>query len=140
MPGHQSTNNKLITLFSNYKYIYTTKGGALGRTDLLKPNPAYPRDAAPPTQNKRKFKPIFIITYNPHNPDLKGWLREVYFKLQADKKLRKIFPCPPSVVYRQSRSLRSHLVRSSFKELPHGDCSDQDDRPAGCYKHRPVIG
>ena len=71
--------------------------GALSRADLLKPKPAYPRDAAPPTQNKRKFKPIFIITYNPHNPDLKGWLREVYFIFQADKKMRKIFPCPPQL-------------------------------------------
>ena len=71
------------------------RGGVLSRVDLLKPKPSYPRDAAPPIQNKQKFKPIFIITYNPHNPDLKSWLREVYFILQADKKMRNIFPRPP---------------------------------------------
>ena len=71
------------------------RGGALDRVDLLKPRPVYPIDAAPPTQTKPKFKPTFIITYNPHNPDLKGWLREVHFILQSDKKMRQIYPCPP---------------------------------------------
>ena len=31
---------------------------------------------------------------------------------------------------------QSHLVKSRFRELPHSDGSDQDDRPAGCYRHQ----
>ena len=50
--------------------------------------------------------------------------------------MNKIYPRPPSIVYRQSRSLQNHLVRSNFRELPHRDLSDQDGRPAGCYEHQ----
>ena len=112
------------------------KGASLQRMDLLKPRPSYPTNAVPATQIKPKFKPTFIITYNPHNPDLRGWLRETYFILQSDSKMAKIYPRPPSVVFRQARSLKNHLVRSHFKELPHSDQSDHEDRPAGCYKHQ----
>ena len=112
------------------------KGASLQRMDLLKPRPSYPTNAVPATQIKPKFKPTFIITYNPNNPDLRGWLRETYFILQSDSKMAKIYPRPPSVVFKQARSLKNHLVRSHFKELPHSDQSDHEDHPAGCYKHQ----
>ena len=102
----------------------------------MKPKPAYPVDAVPATPTKPKFKPTFIITYNPHNPNLREWLKETHFILKSDRKMNKIYPRPPSIVYRQSRSLQNHLVRSNFRELPHRDLSDQDGRPAGCYKHQ----
>ena len=57
-----------------------------------------------------------------------------FFK-KADKNMLKVFPRPPDAVYRQSRNLQRHLVRSRFRELPHSDASDLDDRPAGCYRH-----
>ena len=112
------------------------RGSALNRADLLRPKPTYPTNAVPAIFEKPKFKPIFIITYNPHNPDLREWIRNNYFILQADRKMSKVFPTPPSVVFRQSRNLQRHLVRSRFKELPHRDGSDLDDRPAGCYRHQ----
>ena len=112
------------------------RGEILERADLLKPKPAYPVDAVPATPTKPKFKTTFIITYNPHNPNLREWLKETHFILKSDRKMNKIYPRPPSIVYRQSRSLHNHLVRSNFRELPHRDLSDQDGRPAGCYKHQ----
>ena len=39
--------------------------------------------------------PTFIITYNPHNPKLKKWIKEVQFILLADPKLAKVDPKPP---------------------------------------------
>ena len=50
-----------------------SRGAVLNRADLLTPKPPYPTDAVPTIKMKRKFKPIFIITYNPHNPDLSCW-------------------------------------------------------------------
>ena len=111
------------------------KGAALIREDLLKPKPAYPINAVPIVARKPKFKPVFIITYNPHNPDLRKWLREYYHILEADKKMKEVFPQPPSVVFRQPSNLKKHLVRSTFKELPFRNGEDEDDRPPGCYKH-----
>ena len=106
------------------------------RENLLKPKPMYPINAVPAVPTKPKFKPVFIITYNPHNPDLRKWLRENYHILEADIKMKKIFPRPPSVVFRQPPNLRKHLVRSSFKELPFPNGEDGEDRPQGCYKHQ----
>ena len=62
-------------------------------------------------------------------------LRETHHILLVDKKMRKVYPNQPSVSYRQTRNLKQILVRSRLKQLPHQDCSDLDDKPAGCYKH-----
>ena len=43
----------------------------------------------------------------------------------ADTKMSKIFPNPPSVSYRQPRNLKKILVRSTLKQLPFRDFSDQ---------------
>jgi hypothetical protein len=58
----------------------------------------------------------------------------VHFILLADQKMSKLFPHPPSVSYRQARNLKQILVRSSLKELPFRDASDQT--VPGCYKHQ----
>ena len=105
------------------------------REDLLKPKPAYPIHAVPPVPVKPKFKPVFIITYNPHNPDLRKWLKEHYYILEADRKMKEIFPRPPSVVFRQPPNLKKLLVQSTFKELPFRNGEDEEDRPPGCHKH-----
>ena len=49
--------------------------------------------------------------------------------------MKEIFPRPPSVVFRQPTNLKKYLVRSTFKELPFRNGEDEEDRPAGCYKH-----
>ena len=84
---------------------------------------------------KRKFIAAFIIDYNPHNPPLKQWLREAYICLQTDRKMLEIYGRPPSVVTRQTPSLKRILTSSRFKELPYTECDDLNDLPAGCYKH-----
>ena len=56
----------------------------LNRADLLKPKPVFPHQDCPVVQSKRMFKPTFIIIFNPHNPQLKKCLNEVYFKILAD--------------------------------------------------------
>ena len=93
----------------------------------------YPHQACPLLPGKRKFTPTFIITYNPHNPPLHHWLKQVHFILLADNKMEKAFPTAPTVSYRQARNLKQILVRSSLRELPYDDLDDQ--APAGCYKH-----
>ena len=104
------------------------------RLELLKPKPVYPHQACPVLPSKPKFKPTFIITYNPHNPPLQEWIKNIHFILLADSKMAKVFPTPPSVSYRQPRNLKQILVRSSLKELPYSDTSDQS--PPGCYRHQ----
>ena len=109
------------------------RGLAVDRGDLLKPRPVYPHQACPVIPSKPKFQPTFIITFNPHNPPLSKWLRSIHFILMADTKMSKIFPNPPSVSYRQPRNLRKILVKSTLKQLPFRDISDQ--LTPGCYKH-----
>ena len=111
------------------------RGISIPREDLLKPKPVYPHQACPTLPTKPKFSPTFIITYNPHNPKLQDWLRETHKLLLEDQKMKKIYPCPPSVSYRQARNLKQILVRSRLKELPHPDISDLEDKPPGCYRH-----
>ena len=107
------------------------RGAALQRENLLNPN-FYPTQATPVLPSKSKFVPTFIITYNPHNPPLRAWLRETFLILQADSKLKKIYKQPPSVTFRQSRNLKQIVVRNRLKELPFADSSDV---PApGCYR------
>jgi hypothetical protein len=53
------------------------KGAVLDREELLRPN-FYPTQATPVLPSKPKFIPTFIITYNPHNPPLKAWLKETF--------------------------------------------------------------
>ena len=84
------------------------RGAAINRENLLKPNPIYPINAVPTVPTRPKFKPVFIITYNPHNPDLRKWLWENYHILEANTKMKKIFPQPPSVVFRQHPNLKKH--------------------------------
>ena len=113
------------------------KAMKLERADLLKPK-VYPHGGAltPLGIGKPKFRPNFILTYHPSGPNLRKWLREAFPILLSDKKLKEIYPSPPSVVYRQPVNLRQILVSSTFKELPFRDCSDrQDTDTAGCYKH-----
>jgi hypothetical protein len=85
------------------------RGSRLTRADLLKPKPVYPHRACPTVQSKQKFVPTFIITYNPHNPELIKWLHEVHFILLADQKLAKIYSHPPSVTFRQPKNLKQIL-------------------------------
>jgi hypothetical protein len=116
------------------------KGLALDRIDLLKirtyPSQAVPVPTGPP---KPRFMPTFIVTYNPHNPPLKKWLRETFHILQADPKMANIYNKPPAVTFRQPRSLKQHFVRSRFRSLPFQNCDDL--LPPGCYKHdHPRVG
>ena len=112
------------------------RGAAIPRADLLQPKPVYPQQDCPAPLSKPKFSPMFIITYNPHNPNLHKWLRDNHNILLADRKMAKIFPNPPSVSYRQPRSLKQMMVRSRLKSLPYRDCSDLEEKPAGCYRHQ----
>ena len=108
------------------------RGAQLDREDLLKPK-FYPTQATPVLASKPKFIPTFIITYNPHNPPLKRWLKESFLILQADPKMKEIYKKPPSVTFRQPRSLKQILVRNRLRELPFQDCSDV--LVPGCYRH-----
>ena len=110
------------------------RGLVMDRTELLRPKPVYPHQACPVPPSKPRFQPTFIVTYNPHNPPLREWIKEVHFILLADRKMSKVFPNPPSVSYRQARNLKQILVRSSLKELPYRDASDQPN--PGCYRHQ----
>ena len=107
------------------------------RADLLKPK-VYPHGGAltPLGAGKPKFRPTFILTFHPHGPNLRKWLGEAYPILMSDKKLKEIYPSPPSVVYRQPANLRQILICSALKKLPFSDCSDREERDTpGCYKH-----
>ena len=78
------------------------------------------------------------MTFNPHNPPLRKWVKEFHFILLAHPKLAEIYPpeSPPSVTYRQPRNLKQILIRSSLKQLPYSNTEDLDDLPQpGCYKH-----
>ena len=99
------------------------RGAALDREDLLKPK-CYPSQATPAVPTKPKFVPTFIITYNPHNPPLKEWLKETFLILQSDKKMKQIYEKPPAVTFRQARNLKQILVRNRLRELPYTDCTD----------------
>ena len=111
------------------------RGSLLSREALLRPKPVYPHQGCPVLPAKNKFRPTFIITYNPHNPQLRKWLQEVHFILLAHPKLAKIYPKPPSVSYRQPKNLKQILVTNTLKQLPFNDGSDLGDRPSGCYRH-----
>ena len=87
------------------------RGSILSRAALLRPKPVYPHQGCPVLPVKNKFRPTFIITYNPHNPQLRKWLQEVHFILLAHPKLSKIYPQPPSVSYRHPKNLRQILVK-----------------------------
>ena len=108
------------------------RGSKLSRVGLLRPKPVYPHQACPTVQSKPKFVPTFIITYNPHNPELRKWLREVHFILLADPKLAKVYPHPPSVTFRQTKNLTQILCRNTLKNLPYRDGIDLGDNPPGC--------
>ena len=112
------------------------RGAAIPRADLLKPKPVYPQQDCPATLSKPRFSPTFIVTYNPHNPNLHKWLKDNHNILLADRKMAKIFPNPPSVSYRQPKSLKQLMVRSRLKALPYRNCSDLESNPVGCYRHK----
>ena len=81
---------------------------------MLKPKPVYPEQDCPAPLSKPK------------------WLRDNHNILLADRKMAKIFPNPPSVSYRQPRSLKQLMVRSRLKALPYRDFSDLEEKPDGC--------
>ena len=110
------------------------RGLAMDRLDLLRPKPMYPHQASPVLPSKPKFLPTLIVTFNPHNPPLREWIQGIHFILLADKKMSKIFPNPPSVSFRQGRNLKQILVRSTLRQLPYSDASDQPI--PGCYRHQ----
>ena len=77
----------------------------------------------------------FIITYHPHAPDIRKWVREAHPILLSDSKLKEIYPRPPSVVFRQAPNLKQILVKSVLRELPFADGSDREQERPGCFKH-----
>ena len=112
------------------------RGVSMERTDLLKPKLVYPHQATPtPLVTRKRFKPTFIITFNPHNPPLREWLKETFIILQSDRKLGLIYDKPPSVVFRQVQNLKLKLVKNKFRALPFYDCQDLEERPPGCFKY-----
>ena len=133
----QTLKTKLIDRGYPCELVETnlSRGAAIPREDLLKPKPIYPTQACPTQLSKPKFCPTFIITYNPHNPPLRDWLKNNHHILLADPKMKKMYPKPPSVSFRQPKNLKQILVRSKLKTLPHSDCSDLEENPDGCYKH-----
>ena len=115
---------------------YLQKGIQRERVDLLKSKPQYPHHMVPTSMTtKVPFRPTFILTYNPHNPPLKGWLIEGYTLLKSDPKLMQIYPKPSSVTFRQAPSLRRILTQNRFRELPYRDLQDEEERPPGCHRH-----
>ena len=86
-----------------------------------------PKALTPIGAGIQKLKPTFILTYHPSGPNLKKWLREAFPILLSDKKLKEIYPTPPSVVYRQPANLRQILVHSAFRELPYRNCGDREE-------------
>ena len=111
------------------------RGSALSRMDLLRPKPVYPQQSCPVLQSKPKFIPTFIITYNPHNPQLRKWLEDIHFILLADQKMAEIYPKPPSVTFRQARNLKQILCKNTLKQLPYREGQDLNENPPGCFKH-----
>ena len=71
------------------------RGAALDREDLLKPK-CYPSQATPAVPTKPNFVPTFIITYNPHNPPLKEWIKETFLILQSAN-LKQILETYPTL-------------------------------------------
>ena len=106
------------------------------RQDFLKPV-QYPHSAThtPIGAEKPKFKPTFILTYNPHNPPLSQWFDKYQAILASDPKMRQIFPRKPSVVFRQAPNLKRKLTRSGFRALPFPEGGEGEEEEAGCYRY-----
>ena len=111
------------------------KAATINRSELLKQH-VYPYDAtpAPVGAEKRKFRPDFIITYNPHNPPLRKWLEQFHHILLSDPKMSKVRPKAPTIAFRQAPNLRQRLVKSTLKVLPFENLEDVEILEAGCYK------
>ena len=73
--------------------------------------------------------PTFIITYNPHNPQLKKCII-----LLAGRKVAKLFP-RHSVSFRQPKNLKQILCHNTLKQLPYRNGNDLGDKSPGSYKY-----
>ena len=104
---------------------------AKDRASLLKPR-TYPHEGSLTSQNKKKFVPFFIFTFNRHNPKVKDWFKEEQYILQIDPKLKGIFPNLPGIAYRQPPNNKQRLVKSRFRELPYDE--EQTIIVPGCKK------
>ena len=107
----------------------------LSSSDLLKPKSVCPEQACTFIPSKPKFMPTFIITYNPHNPELRKWLKEIYFIILSDFKIANIFPHTPSVSSRQSKNMKQIFCHNTLKNLTFIDGSDLGEKPPSTYKH-----
>ena len=113
------------------------RSATFDRQQFLKPT-QYPHGATPTPAgaDRPKFKPTFILTYNPHNPPISRWFDKYQNILLSDPKMKQIFPKKPSVVFRQAPNLKRKLTKSAFRALPFPDGGDTEDGEAGCYKYR----
>ena len=66
--------------------------------------------------NKR---PVFALTYNPKLPSVPKIIKKHWKTLVKDQKMRKIFPLPPMVAYRQPPNLKSVLCRAKLPQNRH---------------------
>ena len=73
---------------------------------------------------------VLVLTYHPHNVAVKNILLDNFGILQSDPKLKDVFQKPPLVAYKKDKSIRDHLVHSSFKH----PCSNQPMGNKCCQK------
>ena len=77
------------------------------------------RDEALEKREKKSNDRIpFVITYHPALPSISTILRQGWKVMTKDEHLKKVFPQPPMVAYRQPKnsSLRQLLVKSKLPE------------------------
>jgi len=77
------------------------------------------RDEALEKREKKSTDRIpFVITYHPALPSISSILRQGWKVMSKDEHLKKVFPQPPMVAYRQPKnsSLRQLLVKSKLPE------------------------
>lgn len=71
---------------------------------------------------KQEGRKNLVLTFGSNPPNVNKILKRHYNILQQSKRLSRIFPSPPRVVYRRPKNIKDYLVRSKTDKAPVTGC------------------
>ena len=77
-----------------------------------------PRDEALKRVEKKKIdRVVFPLDYHPALPSIRAMIRKAHSVMVKDPYLKEIFPKPPMVAYRRTKSLKDLIVRAKLPSV-----------------------
>ena len=91
-------------------------------------------DLLQPLEKDNLDTPVMVTTYNPANPDIKGFIHNNWNIIENTEDLQPIFPNKPLIGFRRLPNLRSQLTSNTIKYPAEPEKANKQELPPVCTR------